>query len=646
MGGFSLRGSKFGQISIKSHKARCVLAYILYNSSRSIRRGELVDLLWHDRIEQQGRASLRQAIYDIRTALGTHVNGAFNFGRDTIDADRSAFEFDLWTGPKGELDLDCTGELLVGLDPASEVFDEWIGEERREVDRLRLTAAEKGLDLAGQGQSDPLAAANRLLNFDPCHETATLIVMEAYAAERAVSQVVRAYSNYTAACDELGFGISENIKQRFEDLRATVNSDRVVTLQTGAREKAGEKKVPVIAVAPFRVLGDQTDEHLEFGLQDEIIGRLTLLSELQVLSQSEGRKIAEADEPLASAKSLDADYYLTGTISPSDTTIRARFQMSDAVDKTQVWSDRRTFNREDLMLQIEALIDEIATTLVPALERAETIRIETKRPSDFRAYDHYLKAKHIFFLANDPTYVEQAEAHLEKSIEIDPTFSPAYVHLIQSLNTGRIFTQPGTDLETGRNRALLLADRLLKMDRRNPNAHLALCWCLLWKQQFEAAERSLEEAITFNPIEAHRLNAIGTALLYLGRKDDAEAYYARAQKAMAHDLDYLRTDYGELYYLRQDYQNALTFLDFGENRLALRNQFWRAITLAQLDELGMARAEMSSFLKSTQSRWRGQQAFTDARAIKWVLDIIPLKLKLDENNIHDGLAKLGFSVSS
>jgi len=46
-----------------------------------------------------------------------------------------------------------------------------------------------------------------------------------------------------------------------------------------------------------------------------------------------------------------------------------------------------------------------------------------------------------------------------------------------------------------------------------------------------------------------------------------------------------------------------------------------------------------------QTRWSCTHAFKDTRAIKWVLNIIPLKLKFDEDNIHDGLAKLGFNAA-
>jgi DNA-binding SARP family transcriptional activator len=60
--------------TIATEKARALLVYLVLERERPIRRGALAELFWPERPPGAGRASLRQALGNIRTALGDRNN--------------------------------------------------------------------------------------------------------------------------------------------------------------------------------------------------------------------------------------------------------------------------------------------------------------------------------------------------------------------------------------------------------------------------------------------------------------------------------------------------------------------------------------------------------------------------------------------
>ena len=56
-------------VSIPSRKAATLLGYVALNSPHGVARGKLAALLWDGRFQENGRASLRQALLTLRRVL-------------------------------------------------------------------------------------------------------------------------------------------------------------------------------------------------------------------------------------------------------------------------------------------------------------------------------------------------------------------------------------------------------------------------------------------------------------------------------------------------------------------------------------------------------------------------------------------------
>jgi DNA-binding SARP family transcriptional activator/tetratricopeptide (TPR) repeat protein len=139
-------------------RVRALLGWLVVHPGRHS-RSRLAGQFWPDVLEASARASLRSAIWALRSALGPDFGSCLATDRDTVTlaADR------LWVDlrevrrliaqgqPAAALDL-CRGDLLQELD------DDWVIEAREELDR-DVAAALRDLMQAAAAAGDTAAAA-------------------------------------------------------------------------------------------------------------------------------------------------------------------------------------------------------------------------------------------------------------------------------------------------------------------------------------------------------------------------------------------------------------------------------------------------------------------------------------------------------
>ena len=122
----------------RSRKAQAILCYLALTADAMVPRRRLVELLWSKRWPEQGQASLRQSLIDIRSALQP-VGGLITIGRQDVTLDRNHIWLD-WLSSRADRDAHPSIretrpsarllETLEGLDPA---FDAWIDQIRTET---------------------------------------------------------------------------------------------------------------------------------------------------------------------------------------------------------------------------------------------------------------------------------------------------------------------------------------------------------------------------------------------------------------------------------------------------------------------------------------------------------------------------------
>jgi TolB-like protein len=129
-GRFRAEDSLGKEISIKSRKARALLAYLALPPGKPRSREQLATLLWSDRGDDQARGSLRQALSGLRRDLGDSLAEALRIADDAVSLDPEHVVVES-RSPRDE--------LLEGLHINDPAFEEWLRDERLRLEDLTVT---------------------------------------------------------------------------------------------------------------------------------------------------------------------------------------------------------------------------------------------------------------------------------------------------------------------------------------------------------------------------------------------------------------------------------------------------------------------------------------------------------------------------
>jgi len=173
-----------GELLAGRRKELALLAYLARRAPAAVPRATLAALLWGERGEERARNSLRQALFQLRRALGDGV--AVDPERVALVAgalslDLVAFESDVAAGRFAEAVARWEGEFLAGMDDAgTESFGAWLVQERAAAARRlasafqQLVAAADARDQLGEG----IDWAARWLALVPDDERAAIRLVE------------------------------------------------------------------------------------------------------------------------------------------------------------------------------------------------------------------------------------------------------------------------------------------------------------------------------------------------------------------------------------------------------------------------------------------------------------------------------------
>lgn len=150
VGVLSLRDGSGRDCTPRGAKARGIISLLALAPDHRRTRRWIEAKLWSDRAPEQASGSLRQALMELRTALGEAA--------DCLSADR---EFVALIGLETDLDHDpeasrarlaAGSELLEGIDVRDHAYDEWLREQRARLQPDVLHVPEKALlNEAAQG---------------------------------------------------------------------------------------------------------------------------------------------------------------------------------------------------------------------------------------------------------------------------------------------------------------------------------------------------------------------------------------------------------------------------------------------------------------------------------------------------------------
>jgi uncharacterized protein (TIGR02996 family) len=297
----------------------------------------------------------------------------------------------------------------------------------------------------------------------------------------------------------------------------------VVVAYFGTRSRlrgATAPKIKSLAVLPLKSLsGDLAQEYLADGMTEALIGRLSAIRDLRVISRTSVMSLKDTKMSAPDiAKTLQVDALVEGSVVREGNHIRVYAQLIRGATDEHFWSE--TYDRElpDAIALESDVAQSVARKVEVTVTGEERSRLVATRHVSPEVYESYLKGQ--FARGNSRAEIEQRIAYFEEAISKDATFAPAYVGLANAYEQlGGSFV--GVPTEETRPKAIQAARRASDLDPELAEAHGLLGRILKKQFQWADAEAEFKQALALSPNNSSAHLEYADWLASHGRLDEA-----------------------------------------------------------------------------------------------------------------------------
>ena len=537
----------------KARKTRALVAIVAL-AKGPVTRGRLTDLLWGDRGEEQAKASLRQALYELRDFAGA---GLLTANRDTVTAGPKRLWTDVGEIESADQPADLADALdqidwppLGDLDDVTPELDDWLRAERTRISSLVLQRGTGAAEQANAGGEPAVARliADALERVDPLDERAAqagaradIALGDRAAAHRRIERLAKRLH------DELGLKPSPDTQALLSQMPAPTASPAVAGSQDQPSAEhsrrrwllpaillaamvavalfyvlrpGGAEARPSVAVLPFEEVGQRTRNYFATGVSDEILNLLSHQQRIRVLGRVSAEEIAARPNSLEFARGLGMSHLLDGSVRTAGNRVLVIVTLTRVSDGEQMWSER--YERE--LGDIFAVQGEVARTVATRLSRS--LGQAMPQVTSPEVYDRYLAARQLVRDRREVT-LKEAERLLREAIARDPRYAPAVAELSQVLllRSDQPTSYGTLPYRQARAEAESLARRAVQLDPSLGDAYAALGFLFLYD---ERATPYYRKAVALNPQRSDYRRWLAQSLWIGSRYNEAIEQYRRA----------------------------------------------------------------------------------------------------------------------
>jgi len=311
---------------------------------------------------------------------------------------------------------------------------------------------------------------------------------------------------------------------------------------------------PVLAVLPFQNLSnDMSEEFFAEGIADSLTTELAKLGGLRVISRQSVLHLKNSDKSLPEiARELKVDSVVEGSALRVGAKARITAQLIQVEPEAHLWAKSYTCEMTDILDIQAGIAQEIACSVRAVLAPGSPGSGRSINPE---AQIAYLKARH-HWIRWTRDEVQKGMQSLERALEIDPNFAPAYEGIANCLAVLGYWGH--LPIQEAYPRAKAAALKAIELDDSLSAAHCVLAqvyWLLDW--DLEACEREVRLAINLNPSNEMAHHWYSMYLITI--KGDRQKAYAEARIGL--ELDPLS--------IISNFSAAWAFLFIGDYDLAL-----------------------------------------------------------------------------
>ena len=299
--------------------------------------------------------------------------------------------------------------------------------------------------------------------------------------------------------------------------------------RSSAAKRTTHPAINSLAVLPLKNLsGDPGQEYLADGMTEALIGYLSRIHDLRVISRTSAMHFKDSSLAVPEiARTLRVDAIVEGSVIREGSRIRVHAQLIRAATDERFWSE--TYDRE--LREVLALQSDVAQSIARKVEVTVTgkehERLTAARPVSPEVYESYLKGR--FAKGNNRAEIEESIAYFEEAIRKDRTFAPAYVGLADAYDSlGLVFI--GVPPGEVRPKVIGAARKALELDPELAEAHVRLADVYQKTWRWSDAEAEYKRALELKPNDPSAHLGFASWLLCRGRTEEALRWAQRARE--------------------------------------------------------------------------------------------------------------------
>ena len=554
----------------------CYLAAIPYGLQR---RDTLLALFWPEHDESHARASLSQALYVLRNALGeqaimTRGDGEVGLSPDVVWCDVRAFEAAIDAGKPAEALALYRGGLLEGFHVSgAPEFERWLEHER---ERLRDRAADAAWALAESQAATDVVQAARWARW------AAALAPADEAVIRRLMSFLRGLGDRSAALrayEAFAFRLTQEYElepsAETQALAAAIRRERLPAaapppaqpvvpsdpipppgqprarrtvlvgtmigaalliafgLRAALPHESGATAAPVIrriAVLPLENLtGDTAQQYFVDGMHDALVTELAKISALSVISRTSVLGYRHTTKTVPEiARELHVDALVEGSVILAGDSVHITAQLIAGPADRHLWAETYVKSRRHVLALYAEVTRAIAEHVHAVLTPGEVARLAVTPPVNPAAYEALLRAELHFSRRTGPDLVACIR-YADQAIAIEPVYARAYAIKAMCYDNITYYATvaPGPSFR----QAKLAARKALELDETVADAHIALGWALATNEwDWSAAEHEFRRGLELEPHSGAGHARYAFFLSWLGRQEEAIVEARRADQ--------------------------------------------------------------------------------------------------------------------
>jgi len=326
----------------------------------------------------------------------------------------------------------------------------------------------------------------------------------------------------------LGVGLRRVLGLRSERKAATVSGPPAPP----APQAAPSAQTPSIAVLPFVNMSDDSEqEFLADGMTEDIITGLSANRHLSVVSRNSTFAYkGQSPDIRQVGRELDVRYVLEGSVRRVGDRLRTTAQLIEAESGNHLWAEKYDRDYAEMFSVQDEVIDSITGALNAQITAAEFTRARQKPRAELGAWELVQRAMSSYAGSSPTTELSrEITSLLRDAVAIDPNYGYAHSALAWMLFSGAIngFIE---DIPAAHAEAEQHLSAALQGGQDDPLTLLYAGAAYIYSGRHEKGIRTLERSLALSPHQPDVLMHLGVAHGYLGKFDQAHAYFDRAEQ--------------------------------------------------------------------------------------------------------------------